>query len=497
MASDELKISIISGGTATNELVLMFKSLSPKISYILPILDNGGSTSEIIRVIGGPAIGDIRSRLTRLIPENQQELKNLLNFRLSADATKAKAEWNEIVDGTHRLWAKINPSTKEIFRSFFIHVHVELLKRSKHQFSLHPTKKLFRYELANVGNLFLTGVRLFIGSLDSAIELWARLTGIDPNSEILPCINTNFTYHISALLENGLIITGQSQISHPSPTDAMVDNYPPPINRTRPPTPTEELVQRDYFANSVAGLRLDVPLNEVAIARSQHENGLHQVTSIDSYVSDSDEESGNVPQYTHPELKKSQLHFNKTDNIEPLLSPIKRIFYISPYGEEICPIAHSKVISNLTNSNVIIYSIGSLMTSIVPVIILKGVGRAIAQDIQQNPESKKKKRILLLNGCQDRETFGMDSASYIEVIVNLATYSLQASKGKPTETLTHEWNKYVTHLVYMKDPKIKVDSEFLQKEKGIPCIEVEREDASTDHYDLNDLKLKLSSIIET
>lgn len=29
-------------------------------------IDDGGSSAEIIRVIGGPAIGDIRSRLVRL-----------------------------------------------------------------------------------------------------------------------------------------------------------------------------------------------------------------------------------------------------------------------------------------------------------------------------------------------------------------------------------------------------------------------------------------------
>lgn len=30
------------------------------------IEDDGGSTMEIVRVLGGPAIGDIRSRLIRL-----------------------------------------------------------------------------------------------------------------------------------------------------------------------------------------------------------------------------------------------------------------------------------------------------------------------------------------------------------------------------------------------------------------------------------------------
>jgi hypothetical protein len=41
---------------------------------IIPISDNGGSSSELIRVFGGPGIGDVRSKsfLSRLwIPEVQ------------------------------------------------------------------------------------------------------------------------------------------------------------------------------------------------------------------------------------------------------------------------------------------------------------------------------------------------------------------------------------------------------------------------------------------
>lgn len=495
-----LQISIISGGTATNELVSLFNSLSPNLTYILPILDNGGSTSELIRVIGGPAIGDIRSRLTRLIPAHQNELSKLLSFRLSSDPKEAKIQWNEIVDGTHSLWSKINSSTKEIFRSFLIHVHVELLKRSKHLFSLHNNnKKLFRYELANIGNLFLTGVRLFIGSLDSAIELFARLTGIDPNIKILPCINTNFTYHISALLNNGLIITGQSQISHPSKADPKIDIYPPPIDKTRPSTPTEDFLRTNYFGtSSLDGLNLETPINEVALSKINHlsQPSSNESDISDSSLSESDEESGNVPQYTHPELKKSQLHFDKSENIEPLLSPVKRIFYISPYGEEICPTAHNRVVSSLSNSNVIIYSIGSLMTSIVPIIVLKGVGKAIAQDIpQESLASFKKKRVLLLNGCQDRETFGMDAINYIEVIINLAIYSVRGKKAQDLNNNSEiDWTNYVTHLFYMKDPKIQVDKTYLEKEKGLHCIEIDR-DGISDYYDLADLQKKLKSLL--
>lgn len=473
--SKPLKLAIISGGTATNELVPLFNSISCQQSYILPISDNGGSTSELIRVIGGPAIGDIRSRLTRLIPESQKGLRKLLGFRLSEDPREAKMEWNEIVDGSHELWRDIEPARREVFRAFFIHVNVELLKRSKHQSAAHTTKKQYRFELASVGNLFLTGARLFIGSLDAAIELFARLSEIDPQIEVLPCINTNFTYHISALLYNGLIITGQSQISHPSDDQT---NYPPPINKTRPSTPSEDN-KPDYFAASPG---FDGTITNIASVN-------HLLADSGSDFSDSgasdDEETGNVPQYTHPELKKSQLHFSKTEDIKPLLSPIERIFYVSPYGEEIRPTAHHKVTTTITNADVVIYSIGSLMTSIVPVVVLRGVGKAIASDMTNN---KNKKRVLLINGSHDRETFGMQAVDFVRIIVELATYLFK--KGMSNNC---DWSRFVTDVFYMKDSKISVDTQFLT-EKNIKCTQVNRQDGS-DYYDTNDLQAKLTQLI--
>ena len=59
------KIVVLSGGTAANSLVDVFNDLIEKnhysLSYVIPISDNGGSSSELIRVFGGPGIGDIRS----------------------------------------------------------------------------------------------------------------------------------------------------------------------------------------------------------------------------------------------------------------------------------------------------------------------------------------------------------------------------------------------------------------------------------------------------
>lgn len=58
--------AVFSGGTACNHLCVHLHRYTDNISYILPVTDNGGSTAKIVQVIGGPAIGDIRSRLSRL-----------------------------------------------------------------------------------------------------------------------------------------------------------------------------------------------------------------------------------------------------------------------------------------------------------------------------------------------------------------------------------------------------------------------------------------------
>lgn len=58
-------IVIFSGGSAANNLVDVFNEVTEKrqspLNYVIPISDNGGSSSELIRVFGGPGIGDIRS----------------------------------------------------------------------------------------------------------------------------------------------------------------------------------------------------------------------------------------------------------------------------------------------------------------------------------------------------------------------------------------------------------------------------------------------------
>lgn len=50
------------------------RKLTTQVSHVLPVSDDGGSTAEIVRVIGGPAVGDIRSRCLRLADDRDQEV---------------------------------------------------------------------------------------------------------------------------------------------------------------------------------------------------------------------------------------------------------------------------------------------------------------------------------------------------------------------------------------------------------------------------------------
>ena len=99
---------VFSGGTAFNSVASHVRRLTTRVAHVLPVSDDGGSTAEIVRVLGGPAVGDIRSRCLRLADDSDKEaeaVRYLLAYRLSSRSPEeAKREWYEIVEGNHKLW---------------------------------------------------------------------------------------------------------------------------------------------------------------------------------------------------------------------------------------------------------------------------------------------------------------------------------------------------------------------------------------------------------
>ncbi|KAG9603432.1 UPF0052 domain protein, partial [Aureobasidium melanogenum] len=407
------QITIFGGGTATNHLVDVFTNLAQAnnsvLNYVIPISDNGGSSSELIRVFGGPGIGDLRSRLVRLIPDNGDphseaaSIKALFNHRLPPNPKEARLEWLEIVESLHPLWQQISTPKKELIRSFLNLVNQEIVKRMR------PSSR-FDFSSASIGNLFLTGARLFSGSLESAIYLLSSVCNVPTSITVLPAINTNFSHHISVSLADGTHITGQNNISHPlTPSSAL------PEDTTSPPSPTR-------------------------IRRETEEQD--------------NVEDANLPG-SLPSLRRPAINFSKLQE-EDLPARIQRLWYINPYGQEMsCP-ANPRVLDALANSSTVIYSIGSLFTSIIPSIILRGVGNAIAAPNVRN-------KILLLNSSVDRET-GPSATPFsaVDFVAAIANACAQ-SRGLPLPEL-REYGVYVTHLVYMENKEApKVDREQLAK----------------------------------
>ncbi|XP_021850407.2 uncharacterized protein [Spinacia oleracea] len=210
---------VFSGGTAFNGVVEELKKLTTRVAHVLPVSDDGGSTAEIVRVLGGPAVGDIRSRCLRLSDGSTAEalaVRQLLGHRLPLHAKEAKSEWYDIVEGEHSLWEEVSVPYRETIRAFLVYFQQQILMRSEAKFC---------FSNGSIGNFFFAGARIFFQSLESAIFLFSRVSEIPKESLILPVISTNDRLTLGCELWDGRTIRGQNEISHP--TNGLLE----PVNK--------------------------------------------------------------------------------------------------------------------------------------------------------------------------------------------------------------------------------------------------------------------------
>ncbi|KAF3554426.1 hypothetical protein F2Q69_00011338 [Brassica cretica] len=163
-----------------------------------------------VDIIGGPAVGDIRSRCLRLSDESTSEalaVRRLLGHRLPIDAHNAKKDWYDIVEGNHSLWDGVSRPYRETIRAFLIYFQNEILRRPNDSFC---------FANGSIGNFFFAGARIFFQSLDAAIFLFSRVSEIPCDSLVLPVISTNDRLTLGCELQDGTIIRGQNEISHPT-----------------------------------------------------------------------------------------------------------------------------------------------------------------------------------------------------------------------------------------------------------------------------------------
>lgn len=308
-------------------------------------------------------------------------------------------------------------------------LNLEIVKRAR------PSTSVFNFAGASVGNLFLTGARLFSGSFEAGIYLLSLLCGIPDHVAVLPAINSNFTHHISAGLVDGTTIAGQVNISHPSLPTSLPDGGPLTVGATGgggADGTGEVEVAPEGSEPPLAGGPAGPVLRRNLKARKRAS------TAVDF-------EDATLPG-SLPVLRQPQITFSKEDE-EDLPSRIARIWYINPYGHEIRPQANPKALAALRQAEAIIYSIGSLYTSIVPSLVLRGVGAAISY--KSNSSSPPRKKALILNSRLDRETgprsLALTAVDFVRAIVGACKQS--QSDFSPVQD--SECRQYVTHLVFL------------------------------------------------
>jgi hypothetical protein len=103
---------------------------------------------------------------------------------------------------------------------------------------------------------------------------------------------------------------------------------------------------------------------------------------------------------------------------------------------------------------------------------------------------KKTKKILILNGYPDRETYGMTAFDFVMAITNALNRNGE---------LSHPPAKYITHLCYLENSQIEVPKDQI-KELGIDIIEVHTKhtskfDKQQPVYDDKDLIDKIMMLV--
>ena len=444
---------LFSGGTAMNGICDALRDYTTSVTHVLPVSDDGGSTSEIIRVSGGPAVGDIRSRCLRLSDESTQEaiaVKELLAHRLHpTDEELAKNEWYKIQEGDSPLWDGIDNAYATIIRRFLVHFHTEV--------TTNTNQERFAFVNGSIGNFFFAGSRMFFRSMEAAIFLYARVSKLPRETMVVPCIECEGDKRvtINAELTDGTILRGQNDISHPSvDKKSFTKQFDVDSAREVP-----SMFSKEFWTDIIeAGEFPEIEGQEFwgGIPRSTDGHARVRDALADGNLSSASE----LIQSRLVDLTLRPLSVWDVDKAvtasETLDSRIKRIYYASGDGTdsasneigEIFPRVNKTMLKQIETSDAIIYGMGSLYTSIVPNLILRDVGEAIAQ--------RNCPKILMFNGSIDRETSGMTATDYILAIVD-------ALNRKHTEyAIDFHVSDYVTHILTPDGGQFIVDDDALK-----------------------------------
>lgn len=304
----------------------------------------------------------------------------------------------------------------QIIRSFLLHFHNQVLQTHNgvRQSSSNPP---FDFTGGSVGNFFFAGCRTFFGSLHASIFLFSKVAGIPVGSRVIPAVLSQDRLILGAVLKDGTRIRGQYNIGHP---------------KRKLPQSTSQTIEQRERSGSVSRHRHVVKSSldsEEAIA-SLHPS---PISTIHYLLHD--------PTW-HRRDANAERQWSDQHEISLEPNPV--------------------ILDAISNANCIVYGCGSLYTSVLPSLILEGVGEAIS--------SRDVPKVLCLNGWHDAETSWvvneggrrvvkrMDAAAIVKAVADALCQRGTCGDNAVTN--------YVTHVLYPLGTEIEVDK--LQQEEDVP-----------------------------
>lgn len=300
----------------------------------------------------------------------------------------------------------------------------------------------------------------------SAVFLFQSVTGISHDAiRIIPVINTSATVTIAAELEDGHIIAGQSEISHPSggPPPLLGEGHAPPGREGEIAAPAVRATRTEAVFPLTRATTPSFPEPPV-LGAEEDESHADWPPSPDMRLAVPTAVSADAwtPSRGSTALPRPSDHLDFTKDaaeIPPLPSRIDRIFYLSSYGLEIHPRPNSLFLQALQDATMLVFAPGSLFTSIVPCLALRPVGTVIAHQLVRT-----RYKILLLNSSEDRETAGFDALDFVLALHEACRRSQVVEEGPGGQRAGRQMQPcdIVTHVVYVRNGQIPVDEATLR-----------------------------------
>lgn len=279
---------------------------------------------------------------------------------------------------------------------------------------------------------------------------------------------------------------GQCEISHPAVTSRTVaSSGRTSASGTGPVTPAESVVfdpfqrgRRDQQQQNL-GSRLTVGAFGDGLEPSGDEQSDGDEDDVEDDKSDnSGSDYDDSKQSRRPKRHQgANIVFSKADESSALAAPIDRVYYVNAYRNEVHPAPNPAFLSSLSSTTTLVYSCGSLWTSLVPCLALRGVAKAI----KDSPSLRYK--ILLLNSTHDRETAGLDAIDFVNVIYRALLLYPRHHVG------SYDPSNFVTHVVYFEEGAVKVDEARLT-EMNITCVRLPTSSPGKDPPKFNEENVK-------